>query len=160
MKLLLYSSLLSLLCLLASCSQNTGESGSSTLATQLSADVTKGKQNIQEYQALYDSCFELIRFIKITSSSYGEEGIQKGRPFVEEMLTFFQAFEKHKQITTELEALSNQLSSGQIPEAEVKKIYEAQKADWQSTAEVLPSGAATYQKVKTTFLEVFPKPLK
>lgn len=160
MKLLQFSFLLSILCLLISCTQNTGENGSSALANQLSADVSKGKQNIQEYQALRDSCFELIRSIKMTSSSQGGEGIQKGRPMVEELFPFFQAFEKHKQITTELEALSNQLSSGQIPEAEVKKNYEAQKAAWQSTAEVLPSGAATYQKVKTTFLEVFPLPIK
>ncbi|HLP92833.1 MAG TPA: hypothetical protein VK168_02310 [Saprospiraceae bacterium] len=160
MKLLLYSSLLNILCLLASCSQNTGESSSTTLATQLSADVTKGKQNIQEYQALHDSCFELIRSIKMTSAAQGETGIQKGRPLVDVLMPFFLGFEKHKQITAELEALSNQLSSGQIPEAEVKKIYETQKIAWQSAAEVLPTGAANYQKVKATFLETFPQPLK
>lgn len=153
----LSTSLLLLICVISSfsCKNNAGGT-SSDLTALITADCTKGNQNVQEYQALYDSCFALIKKIKITGSSQGEAGIQKAYPLVQEVLPVFLAHETHKKLTADLEALSGKLGSGQITLPDAKKEYDLLKAELITSGNILATGKATYEKVQTDFLQTFP----
>jgi hypothetical protein len=126
------------------------------LNEQILTDMVAGRSFSNQFTPAYDGSFPEVVRIKLYLASQGESGIAKIPKFVEDIIKFQFTYREHRKCTDDLDALSTQLSAGQIGVEDAQKVYKTVRKQMAEAAARFPAEKVAAEKAIQVFDQTFP----
>ncbi len=141
-------------------STTTAEPGKPTaeqnnIREQIMTDFLAAKKETAQYTAAYDQSLETIKVMKMAWGGKSDADKAKIEQLVKEAMQFRLDYETQMNSVEQLDALSNNITLGNISMEDAQKEYKTIRARMQEAAARLPQGPGAVQSAKQQFDQAF-----